>query len=88
MSSPWRPEFEAALRLFARISEAMHARGLPRPILVGGAAVEYWTASALSTGDFDLCTPWQAELEEEMRRYGFVRPSRPGRATRGWSIRS
>ena len=33
----YRPEFEAALRLFARASEAMHRRGLQRPILVGGA---------------------------------------------------
>jgi hypothetical protein len=32
---PWRPEFLAALRLLARVSEAMAARGLPRPVLVG-----------------------------------------------------
>jgi hypothetical protein len=55
--SPYRPEFEAALRLFAQVSEAMHRRGLQRPILVGGAAAEFWSVSALSTGDFDMCTP-------------------------------
>lgn len=82
--SAYRPEFEAALRLFARVSEAMKARGLPRPILVGGAAAEYYTGSAISTGDFDLCTPVQPELEEELRRHGFVKPSGPGRSTRGW----
>ncbi|MFV0278866.1 MAG: hypothetical protein ACK5HY_17035 [Parahaliea sp.] len=38
--SIYRPEFEAALKLLARISEAMAARGLPRPTLVGGGAVE------------------------------------------------
>lgn len=38
--STYRPEFEAALRLFTRVSEAMVARGLARPVLVGGAAVE------------------------------------------------
>lgn len=80
----YRPEFEAALRLFAQISEAMARRNLPRPILVGGAAVEYYTASAINTGDFDLCTPVQPELEEEMRTHGFVRPSGPGMMTRGW----
>lgn len=82
--SGYRPEFEAALRLFARVSEAMKARGLPRPILVGGAAVEYYSGSAIATGDFDLCSPVQPELEEEMRRHGFVKPSGPGMATRGW----
>jgi hypothetical protein len=36
------------------------------------------------TGDFDLCSPVQEELEEEMRRAGFVRPRGTGKATRGW----
>jgi hypothetical protein len=76
--SAYRPEFEAALRLFAQLSEAMVARGLRRPILVGGAAAEFYSQSALTTGDFDLCTHRQAELEEEMRKLGFVRPSGTG----------
>lgn len=82
--SPWRPEFEAALRLFATISEAMAARGLPRPVLVGGAAAELWSTSAVTTGDFDICTPVQSELEEVMRDAGFVRPSGPGTLLKGW----
>ena len=80
----YRPAFVAALQLLARVSEAMVARGLPRPILVGGAAVEFYSGSAVTTGDFDLCSPVQAELEEEMQRLGFIKPSRPGMATRGW----
>lgn len=82
--SAYRPQFEAALRLFAQVSEAMHRRGLPRPILVGGAAAEFYSASTLATGDFDICTPVQPELEKEMQRFGFVRPSGAGKATRGW----
>ncbi len=82
--SAYRPEFEAALRLFAQVSEAMHRRGLSRPILVGGAAAEFWSASAVSTGDFDICTPLQPELEEEMRRHGFKRPSGAGQLLKGW----
>jgi hypothetical protein len=35
-----RSEFEAGLHLLARVSDAMRARGLMRPILVGGAAAE------------------------------------------------
>jgi hypothetical protein len=82
--SPYRPEFEAALRLFARVSEAMAARGLRRPVLVGGAAAEFYTQSAISTGDFDLCTFRQEELGEEMAKLGFVSPSGPGQMLKGW----
>lgn len=36
------------------------------------------------TGDIDVTTPVQPELEEELQKLGFVRPSGPGKATRGW----
>ncbi len=81
---PWRPEFLAALRLLGRISDAMAARGLPRPVLVGGGAVEFYTGSAVMTGDIDLTTPVQPELEEEMLRAGFVRPRARGHVALGW----
>ena len=80
----YRPEFEAALRLFARVSEAMTARGFQAPVLVGGAAVEVYSLSAIATGDFDISTGAQDAFEEELQRHGFVRPSGPGMATRGW----
>ena len=79
----YRPEFVAALQLFARVSEALHRRGLQRPILVGGAAAEFYSQSAISTGDFDLCTFGQAALEEEMLKHGFVRPSGRGQLLKG-----
>lgn len=82
--SGYRPEFVAALQLFARVSEAMHRRGLQRPILVGGAAAEFYSVSAVTTGDFDICTPCQAELDEEFPHFGFVRPGGQGQLTRGW----
>jgi hypothetical protein len=84
MASPYRPEFEAALRLFARVSEAMAKLGYNRPILVGGAAAEFYSKSAINTGDFDLCTPRQDVLEAEMIKVGFVHPKGPGQLTRGW----
>jgi hypothetical protein len=74
----------AGLKLLARVSEAMAERGLPRPVLVGGAAAEYYSGSALMTGDFDVTSPAQPELEEELKKLGFVRPSGAGRALRGW----
>ena len=82
--SPWRPELLTALRLLARLSEALHQRGLPRPILVGGAAVEYLTGSALMTGDVDLASPVQPELEEELVRLGFTKPEGLGHTPLGW----
>jgi hypothetical protein len=81
---PWRPEFLAALRLLAQVSEALAARGLPRPVLVGGGAVEFYTGSALMTGDIDVTSPVQPELEEELVRLGFARPSGVGSSLRHW----
>ncbi len=82
----YRPEFEAALQLFAKASEAMTARGLRRPILVGGAAAEFYSQSTISTGDFDLCTMRQPELEEEMQKLGFVRLPAPDRCSKAGCI--
>lgn len=56
----------------------------PRPVLVGGGAVEFYTGSAVMTGDIDLITPAQPELEEELQKLGFVRPRGVGQSTRGW----
>lgn len=80
----YRPEFEAALRLLARISTAMDEAGHRPPVLVGGAAVEIYTRGAVTTGDFDLACGRQDILEAEMQRQGFVRPSGPGVMTKGW----
>jgi hypothetical protein len=46
--------------------------------------VEFYTGSAIMTGDIDVTTPVQPELEEELQKLGFVRPSGPGKSTRGW----
>ncbi len=81
--APWRPAFLAALRLLARVSEAMVARGFRRPILVGGGAVEFYSGSLVMTGDLDVTTPRQAELEEELRRLGFTRTGGPGHSLHG-----
>jgi hypothetical protein len=84
-ATPWRSELVDALRLLARVSEAMHRRGLPRPVLVGGAAAEFYSGSALMTGDVDLTSPAQPELEDELRAHGFVNPGGPGHAPPGWA---
>lgn len=82
--SLWRPEFEAALRLLARVSAAMDEAGVQPPVLVGGAAVELYTAGAISTGDFDLSTGRHDVFDRIVPTLGFVRPSGAGMSTRGW----
>ena len=82
--SDLRPEFEEALTLFARVSEALEATGIPAPILVGGAAVELYTSSAIATGDFDVVSGQQDAVEAVLRSNGFIKPSGPGSMTRGW----
>lgn len=84
MTSPWRPEFEAALTLLATVSDALVHQGHSRPVLVGGAALELYSASAYTTGDFDLVAARQDAVEAELQRVGFVRPTGPGKLTRGW----
>lgn len=83
-STSLRPEFEAALRLFAQASRAFTAQGFEPPILVGGGAVELFSVSAMMTGDFDICVARQEMFEEALVALGFIKPSGPGNATRGW----
>ncbi|QJR01870.1 hypothetical protein HH800_06430 [Sphingobium yanoikuyae] len=82
--SRWRPQFEAALTMLAQISAAMDAKGYRPPVLVGGGAVELYTQSAISTGDFDLVSSQQMALESVMVDHGFVRPKGAGLSLRGW----
>ncbi|MFN3819523.1 hypothetical protein [Blastomonas sp.] len=82
--SGYRPQFEAALRMFARVSEAMAAQGYARPVLVGGAAAEFYTGSAISTLDFDLCCVASDVLEAEFIKHGFIRPKALGHTALGW----
>lgn len=80
----YRPEFEAALHLLARISTAMDESGYLPPVIVGGAAVEIYTRGAIATGDFDIATERQEVFERLLQEHGFVRPSGPGISMRGW----
>lgn len=82
--SGFRPEFEAALRAFARASEAMKQEGFAAPILVGGAAAELYSGSAITTGDFDVVTGLQDSFEEALRNQGFTGPAGPGHSPLGW----
>ncbi len=82
--SIFRPEFEAALLVFARVSEAVAARGFAKPILVGGAAAELYSRSTIATGDFDVVTGRQDVFEDALRDHGFTRVAGPGHLPMGW----
>ncbi len=50
----YRREFVEALVLLADAFERVVASGHARPVLVGGAAVEFYTGGAVVSGDFDV----------------------------------
>lgn len=66
----FRPEFREALGLLGKAVENMRRRGLTSPILVGGAAVEFYTGGAVTTGDFD-CDANLATVEGWAREEDF-----------------
>lgn len=72
------------MRAFARASEVMTRQGFEAPILVGGAAAELYSASAITTGHLDIVTGRQAAFEEALREDGFVCPAGAGQSLRGW----
>ncbi|CCQ72408.1 hypothetical protein [Magnetospira sp. QH-2] len=73
---PFRSEYVETLKLLARAFEGVTARGFESPVLVGGAVVEFNTESDVTSGDFDVVTPYQDALKEELVRVGFDLPSR------------
>lgn len=79
----YRPEYLAALELLAAVFDEVVTAGYERPILVGGAAVEFYTGGAVTSGDFDVLTAGLKELEAALQTRGFVRPSGPGVLLRG-----
>lgn len=79
----FRHEYTKALELLAQACEALHMQGFERPVLVGGAAVEFYTNSDVVSGDFDVITPHQKALEVELLKLGFTRPDHPGQLHRG-----
>jgi len=79
----FRQEFTESLKILSKACDRMEERGLPRPVLVGGAAVELYTGSEITSGDFDVVTPAQAVFEEELAKLGFERPAGAGISTRG-----
>ena len=73
---------ERAEAAWGAVRRRRESRSWP-PVLVGGAAVEFYTGGALVSGDFDVVTGAQVELEQALLRRGFERPTGPGQMLRG-----
>lgn len=73
----YRPQFSEALGSLAHAIHSLIEEGYPAPILVGGGAVEFYTGGAIVSGDFDVVTPFQRELERALVLNGFERPNEP-----------
>lgn len=79
-----RPEFYYALELIGQACARLAAKGQALPVLVGGAVVEWYTASAYMSGDFDLLIAVTEPMTDELLVLGFRHEDRPGWLRRGF----
>lgn len=77
MADTYRPEFTATLRLLADAFAAAEARGADRPVIVGGAAIAFYTTSDIQSADIDIVSIRDDILVEELKARGF-RPKHEG----------
>lgn len=80
----YRPEFEAALKVLVAIGAAFKKRGIKPPILVGGGAVEFYTMSAVVSGDFDLVGVYEENLHEALIEAGLEQYKDKGALIKYW----
>lgn len=83
MVSGFRREFEQALRLIGEAFADLKAQDKPIPVIVGGAAVEFYTGGMITTGDFDFVSADQPAIETALEKVGFRREHRAGHSMRG-----
>jgi hypothetical protein len=74
----YRKTYVEALRLLSRAFDIAERRGAPRPVIVGGSAVEFYTGGAITSGDFDLVGAREEILGEALVEVGFRREDRQG----------
>ena len=82
--SEFREDFIQGLILLASAVDSFVGRGFGHPVLVGGAAVEFYTGGAVVSGDFDFVTPWHEAFGAALEEVGFRREDRPGWLLRGY----
>lgn len=80
----YRPEFTEALRLLALACADLESLGHRPPVLVGGAAVEFYTGGAVTSGDFDFVGADTRAFGKALIAHGFRREDRRGWVLMGW----
>lgn len=75
--------FKEALSLLAEAVSQVKAAGGIEPVLVGGGAVEFYTAGRFLSGDLDLVAPQIEAIEEALIAVGFERSRGIGQPRRG-----
>lgn len=78
------PAFLGALLQVGRAVRDLQDQQGHRAVLVGGAAVEFYTGGAYNTSDFDLHTGDHAAAVRALERQGFQRETEPGRLLNTW----
>jgi hypothetical protein len=74
----YREEYLEALRVLSRAFDIAEKRGAPRPVIVGGGAVEFYTGGEITSGDFDLVAVGEEIIGEALLEVGFRREDRRG----------
>lgn len=80
----YRPEYLEALALIAKAASATVRAGGNPPVLVGGAAVEFFTGGAITSGDFDIWTGADDLIRRNLLAVGFKDEDRQGHLARGF----
>jgi hypothetical protein len=74
----FREEYLEALRLLSRAFDIAQKRGAPPPVIVGGSAIEFYTAGEITSGDFDLVAVREDIIGEALLEVGFRCEDRRG----------
>lgn len=80
-NSPYRKEYIEALTLIAAASQIVADQNGAVPVLVGGAVVEFDTAGAITSGDFDMVASDEARFSAALVSVGFVQGNGLARRT-------
>jgi hypothetical protein len=79
-------EYLALLTRLGQVAFVLRAESGEDAVLVGGAAVAFYTDGHYATGDFDVFFQDAARFAAAMARFGFVREAGSGRFLNAWYL--
>jgi predicted nucleotidyltransferase len=63
------------LLLMGLLTRVLESKNI-KPVIVGGQAVEFYTAGGYATGDIDIVSPGQDEINKVLKELGFTKEGR------------